>query len=87
MFVKIEKIQPADTAEPPPQVVEIITPRTNQAAIAAAENLLAALSPAAEPFALEIAATREARWFQLRAVTTEALTQLQEQVGVAYPQA
>jgi hypothetical protein len=85
MFIKIER---CDAQEAAPHLVEIITPRTNQAAIAAAENLLAALSPAhAEPFALEMAATHDARWFQLRAATAGTLLHLQEQLGAAYPQA
>ncbi|MBV9280636.1 MAG: hypothetical protein JOZ41_11180, partial [Chloroflexi bacterium] len=45
-----------------PQLVEIVTPRTNTAIITPAENLFAAIS-LPEPFALEIAATHAERRF------------------------
>jgi hypothetical protein len=66
--------------------VEVVTPRTNAAAIAAAENFLAAIS-LPEPFSLEMAATAGARWFLLRAGTGAMRRHLEEQLGAAYPQA
>ncbi|HEV2125625.1 MAG TPA: hypothetical protein VGW38_22965, partial [Chloroflexota bacterium] len=70
------------------ELLEVITPRTNYAAIAAAENLFAALAlTPGDAFSLEIAARREARWFAVRAATASARSHLQEQIGVAYPQA
>lgn len=67
-------------------LVEIVTPRTNTAAITPAENLLAAIS-LAEPFSLELAATSRARWFVARAGSSAMRRHLSEQLGVAYPQA
>ncbi len=70
----------------PPELVEIVTPRTNAACITPAENLLAAIS-LAEPFSLEIAATHEARWFLARAGSAAMVRHLEDQLAVAYPQA
>jgi hypothetical protein len=72
----------------PPEVelVEVVTPRTNAAAIGAAENLFAALA-LAEPFSLEIAATRNRRRFLARTRSPAARRSLEDQLGVAYPQA
>ncbi|MCC6178359.1 MAG: TraM recognition domain-containing protein [Chloroflexi bacterium] len=69
-----------------PELVEIVTPRTNAAVITPAENLLAAISPA-EPFGLEITATAQARRFVARAASTAMRQHLEDQLGVAYPQA
>lgn len=74
----------ADTSSA--ELVEIVTPRTNSAGIAAAENLFAAV-PLAEPFALELAATASARWFLARAQSPEMHRFLTAQLAVAYPQA
>lgn len=68
------------------RLIEIVTPRTNAATITPAENLLAAIS-LPEPFRLEIAATRDARWFLARAGTPAMRAHLAELLGVAYPQA
>src|SRR5688572_16894302 len=68
-----------------PELVEIVTPRTNAAAFTPAENLFAAVS-LPEPFSLEIAATRDARWFLVRTATAAMRAHLEEQLGVAYPQ-
>lgn len=72
----------------PPAIhlIEIVIPRTNGATPGAAENLLAAIS-LAEPFALEIAATGEARRFLARARGAAMARHLADQLGVAYPQA
>ncbi|HEX2036975.1 MAG TPA: TraM recognition domain-containing protein [Chloroflexota bacterium] len=67
-------------------LVEIVTPRTNAAAISPAENFFAAIS-LSQPFALEIAATRHARWFLARAAGEAMRAHLEDQLGVAYPQA
>jgi hypothetical protein len=74
---------------PPPSqpcVVEIVTPRTNAAALTSAENLLAALA-LAEPFSLEIAADDSRRQFLARASTERMRQHLASQLGAAYPQA
>src|SRR6185295_11050444 len=57
---------PGADGKNPPELVEIVTPRTNAAAILPAENLLAAIS-LHESFSLEIAGTRQLRWFLARA--------------------
>jgi len=68
------------------ELIEIVTPRTNRASITAAENLLAAIS-FRQPFSLEIAVTREQRWFLARADDAGMRAQLVSQLAVAYPQA
>lgn len=68
------------------ELVEIVTPRTNAAVITPTENLLAAVS-VAEPFALEITATAEARRFVARAGSAHIRQRLEDLLGVAYPQA
>lgn len=67
-------------------LIEVVTPRTNAATIAAAENLFAA-NALSEPFSLEIAATGTARWFVARAAGPRMLSHLRGQLAVAYPQA
>lgn len=69
-----------------PELIEIVTPRTNAAVITPADNLLAAIS-LADPFGLEITATSEARRFVARAGTVAMRQHLEDQLGVAYPQA
>ncbi len=69
-----------------PELVEVVTPRTNAAIVTPAENLLAAIS-LREPFALEIAATDSARWFVARAESPAMRRHLEDQLAVAYPQA
>src|SRR5215210_3211892 len=68
------------------ELVEIVTPRTNAAAITAAENLLASVSLPA-PFSLEIGATAGQRWLLARAGTPAMRRHLEQQVGAFYPQA
>lgn len=67
-------------------VSEVVAPRTNAAAITPAENLFGALS-LDEPFALEIAATATTRRFLVRTGGPRLQRRVEEQVGVAYPQA
>lgn len=76
----------AGQAQELPELVEIVTPRTNTAVITPAENLFAAISRA-EPFSLEIVATRQARWFLARAKNVAMRQHLEDQLGAAYPQA
>jgi len=71
---------------PRPELVEVVTPRTNAATMTPAENLFAAI-PLAEPFGLEIAATSGARWFLARAGSPAMRQHLEDQLGAAYPQA
>ena len=68
------------------ELLEVVAPRTNTAAITAAENLLASAS-LREPFSMEIAATCEARWFLVRAGSPSLRLHLERQLGAAYPQA
>src|SRR5262245_9590825 len=68
------------------QLLEAITPRTNVASLTAAENLLASVS-LRESFALEIAATHEARRFLVRAASASMREHLAGQLGATYPQA
>lgn len=71
---------------PRPELVEVVSPRTNAATMTPAENLFAAIS-LAEPFGLEIAATSGARWFLARAGSPAMRQHLENQLGAAYPQA
>ncbi|HEY8694872.1 MAG TPA: DUF87 domain-containing protein, partial [Chloroflexota bacterium] len=82
MRIAIERIEPVDCR---PEVLEIVAPRTNTAAITAAENFFSGLALGA-PFCLEIAATETARWFQLRTLEPVARRLVQEHLQVAYPQ-
>ena len=83
MRVAIERRQ---SPEVRPELVEVVTPRTNAAIVTPAENLLAAISMR-EPFGLEIAATDTARWFVARAEGPAMRRHLEDQLAVAYPQA
>jgi Helicase HerA, central domain len=69
-----------------PQVVEVVSPRTNGAALTSAENLFAAIA-LAEGFSLEIAADHQRRQFLVRAASPRMWQQLASQLGAAYPQA
>jgi hypothetical protein len=79
-------IERRPTTIPHPELVEIVTPRTNLATITAAENLFAAVA-LAESFSLEIAATRQTRRFLARAGSPAMRRHLEDQLAVAYPQA
>src|SRR5215213_6334396 len=67
-------------------VVEVVTPRTNLAALTSAENLLASIA-LAEPFSLEIATDSAKRRFLVRAGSEQVRDQLSSQLAAAYPQA
>src|SRR5579872_2020592 len=69
-----------------PELIEIVTPRTNPAIITPAENLFAAIA-FPETFSLEIAATRTARWFLARSQRPGMRGHLEAQFAAAYPQA
>ncbi|MDP9383552.1 MAG: hypothetical protein M3Q29_26090 [Chloroflexota bacterium] len=71
---------------PATELTEIVTPRTNTAAITPVENMLASISTR-EPFSLEIAATHTERRFLMRAASPEMSRRLTRQVSAAYPQA
>jgi hypothetical protein len=70
----------------PAWVLEVITPRTNEASLTSAENLLGAVA-LPQPFALEIAADHHARRFLVRAATPAMMQHLHGQLGATYPQA
>ena len=69
-----------------PHLVEVVTPRTNSAALGSAENLFAAIA-LAEPFSIEIAADHSRRRFVVRAGSERMRQQLASQLAAAYPQA
>src|SRR5581483_8747512 len=69
----------------PPEVWELVTPRTNATPISAVARLLAA-SAGAEPFRLELVGAAARRAFLVRAGPT-ALRRLTAQLAAAYPQA
>jgi len=69
-----------------PQVVEVVTPRTNVATLTSAENLFASIGMN-EPCSFEIAADHTRRQFLVRASGPHMLQQLLSQAGAAYPQA
>jgi hypothetical protein len=69
-----------------PHLIEIVTPRTNVAALTSAENLFAAIA-LAEPFSLEITADHCRRGFLVRAGSERMRQQLASQLAAAYPQA
>jgi hypothetical protein len=69
-----------------PQVVEVVTPRTNVATLTSAENLFASIGMA-EPCSFEIAADHTRRQFLVRASGAQMRQQLLSQAGAAYPQA
>jgi hypothetical protein len=71
---------------PTTRLLEVVTPRVNDATITPMENLLASLS-LTERFALEIAATAVDRRFLVRAASDAMLEHLADQLAVAYPQA
>ncbi len=69
-----------------PSLVEVVTPRTNAAALGSAEHLFAAIA-LAEPFAVEIDADQTRRRFLVRAGADRMRQQLASQLAAAYPQA
>lgn len=79
-------IEPRVAPTPPVHVVEVVTPRTNVAALTSAENLFAALS-LAEPCSLEMAADHGSRRFIVRTIGDGMRRHLESQLAAAYPQA
>jgi hypothetical protein len=71
---------------PAEELVEVVTPRTNAAIVAPAENFLATISLPG-PFGLELAASATARWFLVRAGGPAMRRHLESQLAAAYPQA
>lgn len=69
-----------------PFVFEIVTPRTNAAALSSAENFFASLALGV-PVAMEMAGDRDRRRFLVRALGPSMGQQLVSQLGAAYPQA
>src|SRR5262245_54160225 len=84
MRLALERQRGPGTGEP--EVLEVVTPRTNLAALTSAEHLLGSIA-LPEAFALEMAADRAQRRFLVRASTSRVRQQLQSQLGAAYPQA
>src|SRR5262245_13626658 len=84
VFIRFERRTNRMLSEP--ELVEIVTPRTNEACLTSAENLLASIA-LAEPFALEIAADHAARRFLVRAESHTMRQHLEGQIGATYPQA
>ncbi|MCC7368850.1 MAG: hypothetical protein IT306_10530 [Chloroflexi bacterium] len=72
--------------DPRPELLEVVSPRTNAAGIAAAEQLFASLA-VSEPFSLEIAAHGGERRFLARAGSKGMRERLRERLRTAYPQA
>jgi hypothetical protein len=68
------------------QLVEIVTPRTNTAALTSAENFFASVA-LGEPFSLELASDQYRRQFLVRAASTPVRDQVLSQLSAAYPQA
>ncbi len=75
---------PATDTEP--FVVEVVTPRTNCAALTSAENFFASMA-LSEPFSVEIAADSSSRRFLVRSASAQMHQQLMSQLSAAYPQA
>ena len=69
-----------------PHVLEVVTPRTNAAALTSAENFFASIAPE-ESFSVELAADSARRRFLVRAGSRHLRDQLVSQIGAAYPQA
>ena len=68
------------------ELVEVVTPRTNAAALTPAENLFAAIAlPSPSPWRSPPPATP--RWFLARAGSPAMRAHIEDQLGVAYPQA
>lgn len=86
MRIIIRRCPPSGGRAPATHPIEIVTPRTNDAAITPLENLLAGFAPTGR-FALEIAATTGRHRFLARAASADDAEQLIDQLGAAYPQA
>src|SRR5229473_2967342 len=71
---------------PGPELLEIVTPRTNSAALSAAEHLFAALI-GSSGLSLELAGDAAGRRLYARAIDPTLRTRFAVQLGAAYPQA
>src|SRR5690349_24510801 len=67
-------------------VIEVVTPRTNAAALTSAENFFGSMA-LGESFSVELAADSSRRQFLVRAASTHVRDQLSSQLHAAYPQA
>ena len=67
-------------------VVEIVSPRTNAAALTSAENFFTSVA-LSEPFSLDLASDCNRRQFLVRAASAPVRDQVLSQVSAAYPQA
>jgi Helicase HerA, central domain len=67
-------------------VMEVVTPRTNTAALTSAENFFGSMA-LGEPFSVELAADASRRQFLVRAASEHVRDQLSSQLRAAYPQA
>ena len=86
MRLAVRRRRLADDRVADSHVVEIVTPRTNAAALTSAENFFASVA-INEPFSLELAADSNQRHFFIRAATAPVRDQILSQLGAAYPQA
>lgn len=85
MRIAISRRKPTPV-ETEPVVVEVVTPRTNAAALTSAENFFASMA-LAEFFSVELAADCNRRRFLVRASSGHMREQLLSQLSAAYPQA
>jgi hypothetical protein len=85
MRIAISRRLPA-TERQTSQLVEIVTPRTNAAALTSAENFFASVT-LGEPFSLELASDSHQRQFLIRATSPPVRDQVLSQLAAAYPQA
>lgn len=67
-------------------LVEVVTPRTNTAALTSAENFFASVA-LGEPFSLDLASDQDRRQFLVRAASAPVRDQVLSQLSAAYPQA
>src|SRR4051812_39579610 len=72
--------------EPALHLLEVVTPRLNDATLSPVEHLLAGLGTAAS-YSLEVAASDTTCRFLVRAQSAVGLATLRGQLGAAYPQA
>src|SRR5207237_4096167 len=86
MRLALRRRRRAPTSAGEPFVIEVVTPRTNAAALTSAENLFASLAPA-EPISVEMAADSDRRRFLVRGSSAHMRQQVVSQLSAAYPQA
>src|SRR5919206_2270627 len=86
MWLALERASAVAATGAPAELVEIVTPRTNAAALGAAEHLCAALV-GSRGLALELAGDAAGRRLYARAADTSTRARLTAQLGAAYPQA